>query len=327
MPTPQRDISHNSDGPSNGQKQNALSILDTVALSQDDILKIFAKADDLERRQRATGSFGDPSRKRVLAFLFFEPSTRTRMSFQIAAERLGYSVMLLESAATSSISKGESLTDTVLNVVAMKPDGLVVRYGADDELAALLPTLELPVFSAGTGIVAHPTQALLDSFTILRHRGVRGTRVLIVGDIRHSRVARSNFDVLAKLGAEIGICGPEEWIPRDPRKNIQVFSNLDEATAWCDVYMGLRVQHERHAKARDVSEYNVKFGLNPSRLKILKKDAIIMHPGPINHGVEFSSEVMSDSRCRVLQQVSNGVLVRAALLARTFEDASQAGVS
>lgn len=320
MPTQQRDLSHQFDG-----QQNGRSLLDTVSFSQDDILKLFAKADDLERRQFETGSFGQPSRKRVLAFLFFEPSTRTRMSFQIATERLGYSVMLLESAATSSISKGESLVDTVLNVVAMKPDGLVVRYGNDEALAQLLPTLPIPVFSGGSGTTAHPTQALLDAFTILRHRGVRGTRVLIVGDIRHSRVARSNFDVLTKLGAEIGICGPTEWMPAEPRRNIQVFSDLDEATAWCDVFMGLRVQHERHAKARDVSDYNVKFGLNPTRLQILKKDAIIMHPGPINFGVEFSHDVTSDSRCRVLQQVTNGVLVRAALLARTFEDASTAG--
>ena len=321
MPTPQRDLSHHSDVQKNGPP-NGLSLLDTVALTQDDILKLFAEAKELERIQNATGSFGSASRKRVLAFLFFEPSTRTRMSFQIAAERLGYRVMLLESSTASSISKGESLTDTVLNVVAMKPDGLVVRYGTDEALKALLPTLSIPVFSAGSGTVAHPTQALLDAFTISRHRGVRGTRVLIVGDIRHSRVAHSNFDVLSKLGAEIGICGPAEWLPNEPHKNVRVISSLDEATSWCDVYMGLRVQHERHISARDTSGYNNEFGLNSSRLQSLKKDAIILHPGPINHGVEFSNEVMSDSRCRVFQQVTNGVLVRAALLARVFENPS-----
>jgi len=318
MPTPQRDFSQRQPDASNGM--HSRSLLDTVSFSQDDILELFSKADELERRQNETGSFGDPSRKRVLALLFFEPSTRTRMSFQIAAERLGYSVVTLESAATSSLSKGESLSDTVLNVLAMRPDGLVVRYGKDDDLACLLPTLEIPIFSAGTGVLAHPTQALLDAYTIERICGVRDTRVLLVGDIRHSRVARSNFDVLGKLGAAVGICGPQEWLPAEPRKNVRVFSNLDEAAAWCDVYMGLRVQHERHAKAADVSAYNREFGLTASRLQILKKDAIIMHPGPINHGVEFSHEVMNDPRYRVLQQVTNGVLIRAALLARAFED-------
>lgn len=314
MPTPHRDLSR--------RQFDGFSLLDTASFSQDDILALFARAEKLEILEQSTGTFGTPSRPRVLAFLFFEPSTRTRMSFQMAAERLGYRVLTLESATTSSLSKGESLVDTVLNVAAMKPDGLVIRYGADEELAKLLPTLEIPVFSAGTGIFSHPTQALLDAFTIYRERGtVRGSHVLIVGDIRHSRVARSNFDVLVKLGAEIGICGPREWLPAEPRKNVRVFSDLNEATAWCDVYMGLRVQHERHAQAADVTAYKTEFGLNQERLQILKKNAMILHPGPINHGIEFSTEVMHDARNRVLQQVSNGVLIRAALLARAFEGA------
>lgn len=316
MPTPNRDLSSRTSRPTTDA-----SLLDTASFSQNDITTLFSRALELEKQAATDGTFGTPSRKRIIAMLFFEPSTRTRMSFQIAAERLGYSVVLLEPGPASSLVKGESLADTVLNVLAMNPDGLIVRYGVDAELDHLLPTLPLPVFSAGTGVRSHPTQALLDAFTIQRELGsVQHKRVLVVGDIRHSRVASSNFDVLSKLGAEIAICGPERMLVDVP--GVRQFNDLDEATAWCDVWMGLRVQHERHSESTDVSDYNDRFGLNLTRLQKLKKDAIIMHPGPINHGVEFSNDVMNDPRYRVLEQVSNGVLIRAALLARTFEDAT-----
>lgn len=317
MPTTQRDLSSRL---TSGGLSNSLSLLDTVSFSQDDCLRLFAKADSLSELETATGRFQEkPSRRRVLAFVFFEPSTRTRMSFQMAAERLGYKVNPLE-VAQSSLSKGESLVDTVLNVVAMKPDGLIIRYGHDLELGTLLPKLSLPVISAGTGMIAHPTQALLDAYTIQKQMaGVKGRRVLIVGDVRHSRVARSNFDILLKLGAEIGICGPREFMPAEPRANIRVFTSLDEACEWCDVYMGLRVQLERHQGRVDLTDYTNRYGLNKARLDILKQEAIILHPGPINYGTEFVPEVAHDPRNRVLDQVSNGVLIRGAVLARTFE--------
>jgi aspartate carbamoyltransferase catalytic subunit len=318
MPTPSRDLTPL-------KRQSSASLLDTASFSPNDILELFSRAEKLKCLGESTGSFSTATknfRRRVIGLLFFEPSTRTHMSFQIAAERLGYGVMTLESAANSSLSKGETLADTVLNIVAMKPDGLVIRYGVDPELDRLLPTLSLPVMSAGTGTRSHPTQALLDAFTIHRELGsLAGVKVLIVGDIRHSRVANSNFDVLSKLGAEIGVCGPKHLLPNvaDLPRTARVFEDLDEACGWCDVYMGLRVQLERHEDKTDFSAYNLEFGLNSRRLQKLKKGAIIMHPGPINHGVEFSSEVMTDPRSRVLQQVSNGVLIRASLLAKTFE--------
>ncbi|MES2856536.1 MAG: aspartate carbamoyltransferase catalytic subunit [Bdellovibrionota bacterium] len=301
------------------------SLLDTHLISSDDILAIFKKALALRECGKRYGHFYEPGSKpssKVVGCLFFEPSTRTRMSFQTAAYRLGHQVLTMELSTGSSLSKGESYLDTVLNVVAMGPDILVVRYGESAELDEALPKLSVPVINAGSGQTAHPTQALLDAFTIQQNLGsVRDKKVLIVGDIQHSRVAKSNFEVLSKLGARIGIAGPTELLPgADSLKahGIQIFENIDDGIAWADVYMGLRIQLERHTstdlKKSAVSDFHAQFGLNHARLKILKKDSIILHPGPINHGVEFAPEVMNDERCRVLEQVSNGVLVRAALL-------------
>lgn len=320
-----------------GLKGSTFSLLDTASYSPDKIKDLFATATAFEKRSKVAGYFQAPT-PLVLGFLFFEPSTRTRMSFQMAAHRLGYGVLDLDNAM-SSLSKGETYEDTVLNLVAMGPDALVVRYGHSKELDAVLPTLSIPVVNAGSGTSAHPTQALLDAFTISKNKGsVEGRRVLIVGDIRHSRVARSNFDVLQKLGAEIAVCGPAEFIPQnDLPPFVKTFDVLDEAIQWCDVYMGLRIQLERHMdcglpadKAREqaAKTYHERFGLTRERLQILKKDAIIMHPGPINHGVEFSSDasVMSDPRNRVLEQVSNGVLIRAALLTQMLGHRTHAKV-
>lgn len=242
------------------------------------------------------------------------------MSFQTAAYRLGHQVLTMELASGSSLSKGETYVDTVLNIAAMKPDVMVVRYGISEELDLLLPELGIPVINAGNGTSAHPTQGLLDAYTIQREMGVvAGQRVLIVGDIKHSRVARSNFDLLSKLGAEVGVCGPDTFLPaKENLSRFKFFTNLDEGIEWATVYMGLRIQLERHQTAElslnSTQEYHERFGLNRRRLAKLNKDAIIMHPGPINHGVEFSNDVMNDPRSRVLAQVTNGVLVRAALL-------------
>ena len=249
------------------------------------------------------------------------------MSFQAAAYRLGHNVLTMELSTGSSLSKGETYIDTVLNVAAMKPDVMVIRYGHSPELDQFLPSLSMPVINAGSGLSAHPTQALLDAFTIQQEAGsVEGKKVLIVGDIRHSRVARSNFDVLSKLGAIVGVCGPESLLPKSGQElppGARVFHDLDEAVSWCDVYMGLRIQLERHSAAdlqlSSLEQYHQTFGLTGVRLKKLADHALILHPGPINHGVEFANEVMADKRCRVLQQVSNGVGIRGVLLARALD--------
>jgi aspartate carbamoyltransferase catalytic subunit len=303
------------------------SLLDTYSLSAENFISIFEHSNGLAELFLRHGHFYDPTEShrnqgKVICCLFFEPSTRTRMSFQTAAYRLGHQVLSMEMMSGSSLSKGETFADTVLNISAMKPDALVIRYGRSQELDELLPTLSYPVLNAGSGSTAHPTQALLDAYTIYKDRkSFVGTRVLIVGDISHSRVARSNFDVLRKLGAEVAVCGPAALMPTDQEaqsEGIRVFGDLDEGIRWCNVYMGLRIQLERHGahelRLESLDDYHHQFGLGPGRLQLLAKDAIIMHPGPINHGVEFSNEVLIDPRCRVLDQVTNGVLVRGALL-------------
>lgn len=312
------------------------SLLDTRTLSKNDIEEIFLKADGLAPlvKSMAARRTNDPFRGRVpvVCCLFFEPSTRTRMSFQMAAYRLGYEVLTMELSAGSSLSKGETLTDTVLNFAAMKPDVLVVRYGNSQELDQLLPTLEIPVINAGSGTLAHPTQGLLDAYTLRSEWGdLTGKNVLIFGDVLHSRVARSGFDVLTKLGAVIGVTGPERMMPPPAMREslhreygMRFFDTLDEGLPWADATMGLRVQLERHeAKELDLeftSDYHERYGLTKERLEELKSGALILHPGPINHGVEFSESVVRDGRSRVLSQVTNGVTVRAALLAMVLGD-------
>lgn len=250
----------------------------------------------------------------------------------MAAYRLGYEVLTMELSAGSSLSKGETLTDTVLNFAAMKPDVLVVRYGNSQELDQLLPTLEIPVINAGSGTLAHPTQGLLDAYTLRSEWGdLTGKNILIFGDVLHSRVARSGFDVLTKLGAVIGVTGPERMMPPPAMREslhreygMRFFDTLDEGLPWADATMGLRVQLERHeAKELDLeftSDYHERYGLTKERLEELKSGALILHPGPINHGVEFSESVVRDGRSRVLSQVTNGVTVRAALLAMVLGD-------
>lgn len=304
------------------------SLLDTRALSAKEIDEIFLKADALAKSMETSrtspatevrANLNGP----VVCCLFFEPSTRTRMSFQMAAYRLGFQVLTMELSAGSSLSKGETLTDTVLNFTAMKPDLLVVRYGTSRELDTLLPKLDIPVLNAGSGIMAHPTQGLLDAYTLRQEWGsLHGKRVLIFGDVLHSRVARSNFDVLTKLGAHVGVFGPASMLPSDKTEDgviaefgIRIFESLDEALPWADACMGLRIQLERHETKELDENYLSQYGLTRERLRLLREDAVILHPGPINHGVEFAPEVVEDKRSRVLKQVTNGVTIRAALLA------------
>lgn len=258
---------------------------------------------------------------KTLALVFSEPSTRTRTSFQMAALRLGLRVVLLDNPSVTSVQKGETLADTLKNIASTLPDAIVVRYGVDKEADECLSHLGMPVISAGIGTREHPTQALLDTFTIHECRGkVEGEKILIVGDVLHSRVANSNLVLLKKLGAEVAYCAPEEFVPRQESwKGVRSFSDLNEGIAWSTVVMCLRIQKERHGQqgiGLTVAEYREKYRVGGDNLKHMREDGILLHPGPVNRGVEISNYAMNDSRCRVLTQVTNGVFVRAALMAQ-----------
>ncbi len=244
--------------------------------------------------------------------LFFEHSTRTDLSFQMAAQRLGMRVLNF-AVAHSSASKGETLLDTLETLEALGVDVAVIRHKMDWPKEVEGCNLNLSLINAGSGIFEHPTQALLDAFTMRQHFGsLRGLKVTIVGDIRHSRVARSNLHILTELGAQLQFSGPDIFRPDDLPEVPWV--DLDKAVEETNVLMMLRVQHERHAQNTDISTYHEQYGLTEQRLARLRADALVMHPGPVNRGVEICTAAMEDPRSQILKQVSNGVEVRMAVL-------------
>ncbi len=250
--------------------------------------------------------------------LFFENSTRTRSSFEIATRKLGGAVLNF-AASTSSVSKGETLIDTAKTIQAMNPHCLVVRHASAGSPNVLAGALDIPVINAGDGFHEHPTQALLDAFTIREKLGaVSGKRVLIIGDIAHSRVARSNIHVLRKLGAKVMVCAPPTLLPpKVDTLGVEYAYRPEALLPKADVVMALRIQLERQNKMQipSVGEYARYWGLNRERVKLMKKGAIIMHPGPINRGVELDGEVADGPNSVILDQVANGVAVRMAVLA------------
>lgn len=256
-------------------------------------------------------------RGKTVIHLFYEPSTRTRTSFDVAAKRLSADTYSI-TASTSSIVKGETALDTLKNLEAMRPDVFVVRHSASGAPWMLAGRTTASVINAGDGMHEHPSQALLDMLTILDNKkSLRGLNVLIVGDIFHSRVARSNIWGLTKMGADVVVCGPVTLIPPNiDSMGARVSHRLDQCIPEADVIMVLRLQKERQQQMLlpSLREYSTWFGINAERLKSAKKDVLIMHPGPINRGVEISPEVADGPRSVILDQVTNGVAVRMALL-------------
>jgi aspartate carbamoyltransferase catalytic subunit len=256
-------------------------------------------------------------RGRTVVHLFYEPSTRTRTSFEIAAKRLSADTFNI-SASTSSIVKGETLLDTAKNLEAMNPDVIVLRHSAAGAPHLLARRVEASVVNAGDGMHEHPTQALLDLLTIRDNKGtISGQTVAIIGDIAHSRVARSNIWALTKMGARVLVAGPKTMIPRDLDKlGVEVYSHPGEVIPEADVIMMLRIQMERQGKMLlpSLREYSKVFGLTEEKLSKAKPDVLIMHPGPINRGVEISPSVADGPYSVILDQVTNGVAVRMALL-------------
>jgi len=256
-------------------------------------------------------------RGKTVINLFIEPSTRTRISFELAALRLTADVINF-TAETSSLKKGETLKDTARNLEALNADIIIIRHSATGAAHFLSRFLNSSVVNAGDGAHEHPTQALLDAFTIREKKGrIAGLNVTILGDILYSRVARSNIWALTKLGAKVTLCGPATLVPRVfEQMGCRVTYNVDEAVADADIINLLRIQHERQRKTMfpSIHEYTSLFGLNKARLARTKPDVLIMHPGPINRGVEIDSEIADCGRSVILEQVTNGLAVRMAVL-------------
>jgi aspartate carbamoyltransferase catalytic subunit len=286
-------------------------------LTPEDIELIFSTADNFKEIINRPIKKVPSLRDVTIANLFFENSTRTRLSFELAERRLSADVVNF-SASSSSVSKGETLIDTVNNLLAMKIDIVVMRHPHAGAAIFLSKHVKASIVNAGDGAHEHPTQALLDAYSIREKFGeVKGKKIAIIGDILHSRVALSNIFCLQKLGAEVMVCGPTTLIPKYISSlNVLVTHDLKKALQWCDVANMLRIQLERQdiRYFPSLREYIMMYGLNTEILQSLKKEVVIMHPGPINRGVEITSEVADSAQSIILDQVENGVAIRMAVL-------------
>lgn len=288
-------------------------LLTMSELSELEISEILKDAEDF-----ANGKESKTTEQTFVANLFFENSTRTRFSFEVAEKRLGLDVLNF-SADSSSVQKGETLYDTIKTLESIGTKAVVIRHEQDRYFDELKDQVNIPILNAGDGCGNHPTQCLLDLLTIKQEFGsFEGLKIAIVGDIRHSRVARSNAETLTKLGATIYFASPKEW--KDEKNTFGTYKNLDELVPEVDVMMLLRVQHERHDHYETdiMKEYHEKHGLTLEREKRMKEGSIIMHPAPFNRDVEIASELVECERSRIFKQMENGVYVRMAVLKRAL---------
>lgn len=262
--------------------------------------------------------------KGLAALLFFEPSTRTRFSFEAACVRSGVYPLVLSGAAGTSLEKDETLEDTILNIEAMRPLFFVIRAPDELDLRGIAQKIKTPIINAGWGMQGHPTQALLDSLTVYeKFNVIEGKKILFVGDIKHSRVVSSHLELSKILGYKIGYSCPASFLPPQIERDVMYFSQLKEGLQWADAVVALRVQKERHGSTKfSVEDYRTKFGLNNSALQFLNNDSLIMHPGPINYGIELEKEVLEDPRSQILKLVENGVFVREALILQLLQGKS-----
>lgn len=279
----------------------------------------------LDRATALQNVFEESQKQQMIANMFFEPSTRTRFSFEVAEKRMGYHVLNFD-ASVSSTQKGESLYDTVRTLEEIGADAVVIRHSDNRYFDELKDRINISIINAGDGYGFHPTQSLLDLLTIQQEFYVlQGLTVVIVGDLRHSRVARSNAEILERMGAKVLLSGPKEWADR---QNINgEFVPLDDAIPQADVVMLLRIQHERHgASEMEMTKeaYHQAYGLTIERAKQMKKESIIMHPGPVNRGVELADELVEGPQSRIFKQMKNGVAVRMAVLEWALEQQKEA---
>lgn len=292
-------------------------LLGIKELQTEDIQRIFQTADNFKQVLQRPIKKVPALRDTTVANIFFENSTRTRISFELAEKRLSADVVNF-SASGSSVSKGETLIDTVNNILAMKVDMVVMRHSASGAPWFLANHIDASIINAGDGINEHPTQALLDAFSMREKLGdLKGKRISIIGDIMHSRVALSNIFCLNKLGAEVTVAGPPTLIPKYIEDlGVKVEYNVKKALETCDVANVLRIQLERQHKPlfSTLREYSLYYGINKDMLDSLKKDIVVMHPGPINRGVEINSDVADSKQSIILDQVENGVAIRMAVI-------------
>lgn len=299
------------------QQLSVPHLLGIKNITTEDIQLIFETADNFKEVINRPIKKVPSLRDITIANVFFENSTRTRLSFELAEKRLSADVINF-SSSNSSVKKGETLLDTVNNILAMKVDMIVMRHSSPGAPHFLSRHIKANIVNAGDGTHEHPTQALLDTFSIREKLGdVAGKKVVIIGDILHSRVALSNIFALQKLGAEVMVCGPNTLLPKYIRElGVKVELDVDKALQWCDVANVLRIQLERQQMKffPSLREYSLYYGINKARLQKLGKEVVIMHPGPINRGVELSSDVADAGNAIILDQVQNGVAVRMAVL-------------
>lgn len=298
-------------------KLSSKNLLGIKELSKDEITLILDTASGFKDVLKRDIKKVPALRGKTAVNLFFEPSTRTRTSFELAEKRLSLDVLNF-SVTMSSVVKGESLIDTALNVQALGADFIIIRHSSSGATHLLAKNINASVINAGDGINEHPTQALLDAFTIKeKKKTLEGLRIAIVGDILHSRVAKSNIYLLTKFGAEIRLIGPSTLVPLEfETLGVKVFHDMDSGLYNADVVMALRIQMERQGKGffPTTLEYSKYWGLTMERLSIADKDAIVMHPGPMNRGVEIASEIADGPRSVILEQVTNGLAVRMAVM-------------
>jgi aspartate carbamoyltransferase catalytic subunit len=290
-------------------------LLTTSDLTVSEIHSLIEDAKNFE-----AGKEWRPKNQLFVANLFFEPSTRTKCSFEMAERRLGLSVIPFETTS-SSVVKGETLYDTVKTLESIGVNAVVIRHEKERYYDELVGTINIPILNGGDGCGHHPTQSLLDLFTIQQQFGTfKGLKVAIIGDIKHSRVARSNADALIRLGAEVVFSGPENWFDNEIVKDCR-YEPIDQAVTTSDVVMLLRIQHERHTQdeSYSFSDYHARYGLTIEREKQMKPNSIIMHPAPINRNIEIADELVECPRSRIFKQMENGVYVRMAVLKRALE--------
>ncbi|QEO62066.1 aspartate carbamoyltransferase catalytic subunit [Bacillus altitudinis] len=283
------------------------------SLSKEEILQLIEEACALKKGKQEHGLAGE-----FVANLFFEPSTRTRFSFEVAEKKLGMNVLNLDAASTS-VQKGETLYDTVKTLESIGVKACVIRDSTDEYYKELIGKVGIPIINAGDGCGQHPTQSLLDLMTIFEEfGGFEGLTVSIHGDIKHSRVARSNAEVLARLGATVLFSGPASF--QDEQNPHGTYVEVDEAMKRSDVVMLLRIQHERHSEKMGNEGYLSTYGLTVDRASKMKERAIIMHPAPVNRGVEIDDSLVESKQSRIFKQMENGVYIRMAVLKRAFQN-------